>query len=433
MRCKNCREKLEKNSNICPVCGEVNEGNSVSKKLKVMKILTFGLIGLILVGALAGAVSYGLTGRILPGKNNIFYKKSYSVSLEKLNTVSGNKSFQKSRDEVVASVGELTLTNRMLQVYYWDAVSGSEYADLNKKTPLDQQYQNAAIQKTWQQFFIEQAIDTWHRDALVKQMAQKAGFEMPETYVKQFETLEKDITATATSSNFTSLDAFLEDMLGCGTDFQTYYDYLWTYFVGGLYWAEYIEGVEVNMDEVEAYYEEHKAELVLDESYQVTKESGKLVDVRHILIKPKTTTDEDGNTTITEEAWETCRVEAQAILDSWLAGEHTEDGFAKLAGEKSEDGGSKSNGGLYTDVYKGMMVQPFNNWCFDESRQPGDYGLVKTNIGYHIMYFVGSEEGWIRLCTEGAKTEKSSKIMDEMVANSPIKVNYRKIALAELS
>ena len=35
------------------------------------------------------------------------------------------------------------------------------------------------------------------------------------------------------------------------------------------------------------------------------------------------------------------------------------------------------------------MVQTFNDWCFDEARKTGDSGIVKTQFGYHIMYFVG--------------------------------------------
>ena len=38
------------------------------------------------------------------------------------------------------------------------------------------------------------------------------------------------------------------------------------------------------------------------------------------------------------------------------------------------------------------MVTNFNDWCFDEARQPGDHGIVETEYGYHIMYFVGDSE-----------------------------------------
>ena len=434
MQCRYCQTELEDGNNVCPNCGEINEEKDISKKLKVMKILTFCLAGVILVGALLGAINYGLTGRILPGKNDVYYKASYSVSEKTLETKLGKNNFLKNRDTVIATVGENTLTNAMLQVYYWDLVANNKYADMDSKIPLDQQYQDPETQTTWQQFYIEKAIDAWKRDVLVLQMAKENNFEMPEVYASQFETLEKDMLSTAISKKYTSLEAFLESMLGSGTTFQTYYDYLWTYFLGGTYWAEYIKTVEVDMTEVEAYYEAHKSELVIDDYFQVTKDSGKLVDVRHILIKPKGgTKSEDGKTTVySEEEWNTCRDEAQAILDSWLAGEHTEESFAKLATEKTEDGGSKSSGGLYTDTLKGKMVKEFEDWCFYESRKTGDYGLVKTSYGYHVMYFVDAEEGWIRTCTSGAKSQKASEMIDELAKNTPVDVNYKKISLAEL-
>lgn len=434
MQCQYCQTELE-NGNVCPNCGAVIEEKDISKKLKVMKILVFCLAGLILAGALLGAISYGMTGRLIPGKNDVFYKASYSVSAQRLGTKLGNKNFLKTRDEVIATVGESQLTNEMLQIYYWDLVGNSQYADLDSNTPLDQQYQDPDTEKTWQQFFIEMAIESWKRDVLVLEMAKEAGFTMPAVYVSQFETLEKDMMSTAASKNYTSLDAFLESMLGCGTTFQSYYNYLWNYFLGASYWPEYIKTVEVDTAEIEAYYEANKANLVLDDYFQVTKDSGKLVDVRHILIKPKGgTKSEDGKTTVySEEEWNKCRDDAQAILDAWLAGEHTEDSFAKLAIEKTEDGGSKSTGGLYTNTWKGKMVKEFNDWCFDETRKTGDYGMVKTTYGYHIMYFVDAEEGWVRLCTQGAKSKKASETMDKVAEHTLVDVNYKKISLAELS
>ena len=434
MQCKYCQAELEEGNSICPSCGQNNEEKGVGKKLVVMKILVFCLAGLILLSTLLGAISYGLTGRILPGKNDIFYKTSYSVSLKKLDTKLGNQNFMKNRDAVVATMGEHQLTNRMLQVYYWDLVSSTSFADLDTDTALDEQYQDPDTQKTWQQYYIELAIETWQRDMLVLDMAKDAGFEMPEVYASQFETLEEDMLSTATSKSYTSLDAFLESMLGRGTTYQVYYEYLWNYFLGGSYWAEYIKTVEVEMEDIEAYYEANKSSLVLDDYFQVTKETGDLVDVRHILIQPKGgTTSEDGTTTTySEEEWNTCRDEAQAILDSWLAGDADEESFAALATEKTEDGGSKSSGGLYTDVWPGMMVTEFNDWCFDEARKTGDYGLIKTPYGYHIMYFVGAEEGWLRLCTDGAMSTKASEMMDEIVDNTSVDVNFKKIAIADI-
>ncbi len=108
-----------------------------------------------------------------------------------------------------------------------------------------------------------------------------------------------------------------------------------------------------------------------------------LMNVRHILIMPEE--NEDGS--ISDEAWTAAESKAKEILDEFLAGEATEESFSEMAVTYSEDPGSASNGGLYSNIYKGQMVAPFENWCFDESRTPGDTDIIETSFGYHIMYF----------------------------------------------
>ena len=38
------------------------------------------------------------------------------------------------------------------------------------------------------------------------------------------------------------------------------------------------------------------------------------------------------------------------------------------------------------------MVKAFEDWCFDEARTAGDTGIVQTEYGFHVMYFVGDSE-----------------------------------------
>ena len=144
MQCENCGMELEE-GNICPACAEAEENKKVAKRLKAMKILTFCLAGVMLIVALFSAICYGLTGRFWIGKNDIYYKASYGVSLKKLETSLGDKNFMKTRDDVVAVMGEHQLTNRMLQVYYWDTVGNAGYADLKSDIPLDQQIGRAHV------------------------------------------------------------------------------------------------------------------------------------------------------------------------------------------------------------------------------------------------------------------------------------------------
>lgn len=103
------------------------------------------------------------------------------------------------------------------------------------------------------------------------------------------------------------------------------------------------------------------------------------VSVRHILIR----TDEGADAAAAEQ-------QAKDILAQWQAGDQTEESFADLAVQYSADGNA-ADGGLYTGVTQGQMVETFNDWCFDPSRQPGDTGIVQTEYGYHVMYFVENE------------------------------------------
>ena len=115
------------------------------------------------------------------------------------------------------------------------------------------------------------------------------------------------------------------------------------------------------------------------------------VSVRHILIKAEAS--EDG--TYTDEAKAAAKARAEEILAEFNSGDKTEDSFAALANEYSEDDGSNTNGGLYEDIYKGQMVQEFNDFCF-AGHKTGDTGIVygesSSYAGYHVMYFVGEGE-----------------------------------------
>ena len=116
------------------------------------------------------------------------------------------------------------------------------------------------------------------------------------------------------------------------------------------------------------------------------------VDVRHILfLVDSSSLDKDSETydADLQALKDGAKAKAEDALAQWQATAGTEDAFAALANELSEDGGSNTNGGLYTKILKGQMVTEFNDWCFDESRQPGDTGIVETSYGVHVMYFHG--------------------------------------------
>ncbi len=142
------------------------------------------------------------------------------------------------------------------------------------------------------------------------------------------------------------------------------------------------------------------------------------VDVRHVLL----TTDTYG----TDAA---AKAKAESLLDQWKQGAATEDTFGALATSYTEDSGSQETGGLYSGVTQGEMVDEFDAWCFDEVREKGDVGIVKTSYGYHIMYFVGAgDAGWETAVYSALVSEKTIELCESYEKTWPITVNEKNIA-----
>ena len=118
-----------------------------------------------------------------------------------------------------------------------------------------------------------------------------------------------------------------------------------------------------------------------------------LANVRHILVAPEGGTYDSttGTTTYSDEEMAAAKASAEELYAQWKAGEATEASFAALANEKSADGDG-TTGGLYENVYPGQMVTNFNDWCFQEGRKAGDTGIVESEYGYHIMFYVSDSD-----------------------------------------
>ncbi len=148
------------------------------------------------------------------------------------------------------------------------------------------------------------------------------------------------------------------------------------------YYATDDEGNET--EEQEGYY------VVIFEGEDRNEDN--LVTVRHILIgfEGGTVDEVTGETVYSEEEKKAAQDKILDIKAKYEAGEKTEDTFAKLAQEHSQD--NADEGGLYDNVYPGEMVTNFNDWIFDESRKTGDVAEVETEYGWHLIYFVKTEE-----------------------------------------
>ena len=478
MKCKNCEAELEEGMKFCHACGAAQEALSeqtplenmeetvgvnaltgdaeipqtdteeateapveeaaeepvqesvapqVAKpKFKVWQIIVGAVASLIVLAALAIVLLTAFGVDLRPRANDIHKKDVYTVS---------DDAAIRAGDKVVATLADKKLTNTMLQMFYRLAVveylsANAEYlsyAGLDVEKPLSEQTCSEDESLTWEQYFVNSAIETWRNYYTVYMMAMEDGYVPTEELENSLKELPATMQELATEEGFETADALIADRFGGGCTVADYEEYCRIYYIS----AEYIN-ITPTAEQIEGYYAGNKD---MFEQYGIGKDSGNMVNARHILVCPEggETDPETNAVTYTQEQWDACLAKAEGIYNDWKNGEATEESFAQLANEKSEDGGSNTNGGLYTGITKETnFVEPFLNWCMDETRQVGDSGIVKTEFGYHIMYLAHSEPQWQYYATTYFLSEYTSRKIEEGRAKWPMEVTFKNIALAQL-
>jgi len=240
--------------------------------------------------------------------------------------------------------------------------------------------------------------------------------------------VKTQIEKIAAENEYTDVEEFIDKEFFPGSSLASYMKYTELNHVALSYFDTLYESLMPSEEQMEAYYKEHETEF---KNNGIAKENGNYYDVRHLLITPTGGSfDENGNKVYADSEWEICRETAQARLDEYLAGEKTETAFANLAAQYSQDTGSSEAGGLYENLTKETnFVEEFKNWYLDESRKPGDTGLIKTEHGYHVMYFVDSRPIWKHETESAMLSDNTDKMLEDAETKWPLDVDYKKIVL----
>ncbi len=147
------------------------------------------------------------------------------------------------------------------------------------------------------------------------------------------------------------------------------------------------------------------------------------VNVRHILVEVADTED--------EEEWATALTSAELLLEQYNSGDKTEESFIEMVYDNTDDTGSAETGGLYEGVRPtSSYVDGFLDWCVDDARKAGDVEIVKTEYGYHLMYFVEHQEQAYRdqLISNELRSADSLTWESNLIAKCTItKKNVKKI------
>ena len=484
--CKHCQAAMDDEALVCGVCGEAwtedetsaeepaaeeaveeavseeaaPETEAVPETAPKKKSKTGLIVGLVLAVLLVVAVIVGKSqydranaaGKVDSGYHtNAYGYESYGIHYETAedgsivytymdetgNTVTADpESVEAAMAQVVAVCGSLEMDNVDLNYYYNQAYYNfySMYSSylayfMNSSLGLDEQM-DLNGESTWQRYFMDSAVDMFCQVAALYQEAQAAGYTLTAEEQAYLDS-NTDFDTMAASYGFESGEAFLQAQFGPSATVESYVEFLEINMLANSYANHLMEQVEVTADEVQAYYDENVD--MMTTSYGIEKIDKNVVNVRHILIQPESTTADDGTSTITDEAWAAAEAEAQRIYEEWLAGDADEDSFAELANTYSTDGGSNTVGGLYEDVYPGQMVAEFNDWCFADGRMVGDHTIVKTTYGYHIMFFSGEGDYvyWEKAAEDLCRQEKAAQERAELTAAYETTVDLTKALILD--
>ena len=336
---------------------------------------------------------------------------SYSATAEELT------------DEVLARVvavcGSEELTNRDLAYYYWNQyysfqnAYGMYMAYLMDQTKALEDQMSPDGENTWQQMLLNSGVEMFQSIASLSQKAQAADFQLSEDSEQQLTDLKDTCEQSAAYFGYDSGDAYIQSVFGPSASVDGYVEFCRKLLLTTEYLQSLVDAEAISDADVAAYYDEHAEDYA---AQRVEKIDKPMVSIRHILIQPEGEQDEEGN--YSDEAWTAAEQKANEVLQEWEAGDKTEERFGELAQEYSADG-SATSGGLYENVYPGQMVTEFNDWCFEDGRDAGDYGLVKTEYGYHIIYFCAASEQvyWYETAKADLQRERASQLeqdaMDE--------------------
>ena len=393
-----------------------------------------------LVGAVLGLLALGVVllmalgvdfKAFLPKENNIMAKQTYIVSDE--------KSVDKA-ETVIATMGNEKLTNRQLQIYYRMQVmdilnyfgSYATQIGLDATKPLSEQSCYYDETMNWEQFLIEKSIETWQNYQAVALLAEEAGFEMSDEDKEILAQFPANLEEQAKNGGYDSADAMLAEVIAPGCTLDDYMEYVNLAILSQAYYISMQEDLTPTDEEISAYFDANEATFAQS---GITKESGNVASVRHILLEPENgvENEETGYMTYPDEDWKKCLKEAEKLLKEWKNGDATEESFVTLVGEHTDDPGSMTTGGLYEGITPtSNFVESFRDWAVDMSRQKGDTGIVKSEFGYHIMYYVSGEPQWSQEAGVQLLSERMTEKTDAAEEKWPMSVNYKKIALAEL-
>lgn len=186
---------------------------------------------------------------------------------------------------------------------------------------------------------------------------------------------------------------------------------------------ENTEALYVAGDELSEWLFSEKAGSVfkaLDEEngvytvYLLTREpyrnQSKTVNVKHILFSDEYYGGRDK-----------ARAGAEQALKALEESKDKEALFELLALQYSCDTSTYYLGGEYENIKAEYMTEILANWCFSHSRQEGDFAMIESEVGCHVMYYEGEGLcGWQAEISGGLISKATNEYINELMKTNSV-------------
>lgn len=340
-------------------------------------------------------------------------------------TCKGSYSGEVTASTVVAAAGDAKLTAGELQVWYWARVGQYRQAGMEIAPDFDRPLDTQVCEiddsvASWQQYFLREALDSWHTAQALLTHSQTVPLPTEEAYQPVPQNYEEYMTGMPATKFLYGYNEFYSPNSMHQEFLDTLPDTL-TELSGD-------KGYSSVADMARKAFGAGEAELnamarLFNQGYMYFTQltygvtgSGEAelsgdscVDVRHILLETET--------------------QAEELLKTWKKNLSTESAFADLAYKQSGDTGSACNGGLYRGIREEQLMEALVPWCFDPARQAGDTTVISAEDGVHVLYFCGSTPIAQAEAEAGLLRQQQAELIGQAKAAYPMEVTYSAILL----
>lgn len=317
------------------------------------------------------------------------------------------------KNTIAATVGDREMNSVELSYYYNDAINEyyngwyetyNTYTDsylqaigLDTTKPLNEQVYDEESGKTWDQYFIETAIENAKSDFALCDLAKAENFQLPESEQTTLNNVMNNLGTYAMLYGYSNADQYVRAMYGYGADEDSYKEYTERRAIADAFMHAHEDSLKYEDADIRAFEKDKSNNY---NSYTYASAYLSYTDFRE-----GGTEDDKGNKTYSDAENDAAR-EAMKVAAEQLATATTLDELKEMVGTIKINDESQLAVNDYQKVLHTTLNAALGDWLAAEERQEGDIeaipntstttdenGNEKTVInGYYVAYFTSKTD-----------------------------------------